>query len=562
MGESQYLSKYSNQLVELMQPVALRANAELYSAEYEEIAKTLEEDVANGKMTAAEAQSIQNKTFSMFMNPYGTTTSGSPLEKMVAIGAIQTGNIDKPSYYTKSYLSLGDEILSWGAGDSLNENILSDRLIGDATYFRNRNANADRGKQATTNDTEEQLKLYRERVGLADNYNTNSQKLNTALLNATTDIADIKSIITDKGWALGEVIVGGITAWLGAKLIGGSIGKIASALLGGGGAAGALTGTALGSALGVAAGVALPIAIAGAVGKLSDYFDKKSVSKNGDKYALENPEDTLAQTNMMYKDMQGTNITNQDYADDYSFWGGAKVLGTGFAELWNTTIGRIGGGDHDTKNYLNIIRNNERQDAYFNGNSGQNLTELLFYVTADKADQLGLFGYTHDDLKETLKAFGYEGSAGVKSLIDSAPDSFWQWAAKTSNGVQITKDHILKDTSFIDSFNRYGLDRVPYDNYIASLHEGEAVLTSSTASELRNLLTEYRANNQSAINLDVAIQNQTVELVNKLNEVITTIRTTNSIGGMMSTASSDQATAVKKLQYSMTHLISTKSALD
>ena len=215
-----------------MQPVALQANKELYSAEYEEIAKILEEQVANGRLTAAEAQSIANKSFGMYMNPYGTMTTGSPLEKYIAIQAYQSGNINKPSYYTNGYLNTSADFLSWGAGDTLAENIISNYLIGDATLYRRYNRNADKGKKTRTNTASEQLALFQQQIGLADNYNTNTQKVDTAILNATTDIAKIKSIITDKGWEIGKVIVGGITTWLGAKLIGGVIGKGIGALSG------------------------------------------------------------------------------------------------------------------------------------------------------------------------------------------------------------------------------------------------------------------------------------------------------------------------------------------
>ena len=105
---------------------------------------------------------------------------------------------------------------------------------------------------------------------------------------------------------------------------------------------------------------------------------------------------------------------------------------------------------------------------------------------------------------------------------------------------------------------RQGLAKVPYDDYPAVLHEGEAVLTSSTANELRNLLSEYRANNQAVITLDTTIQNQTVALVSKLDEVVSAINATGTVGGA-STSAIDQANALSKLQYSMTHLTSTKS---
>ena len=67
--------------------------------------------------------------------------------------------------------------------------------------------------------------------------------------------------------------------------------------------------------------------------------------------------------------------------------------------------------------------------------------------------------------------------------------------------------------------HRQGLDYVPFDNYPALLHEGEAVLTNGTATEVRNLITEYRESQQQQINFDAVIQAQTESLVNKLEEV-------------------------------------------
>lgn len=70
---------------------------------------------------------------------------------------------------------------------------------------------------------------------------------------------------------------------------------------------------------------------------------------------------------------------------------------------------------------------------------------------------------------------------------------------------------------------RVGLDSVPYDNYLANLHEGEAVLTASTANELRGLVTEYRESRNSQINFEAIIQTQTETLVAKLDQVISAI---------------------------------------
>lgn len=548
-----------------MQPVALQANSELYSTEYEEIAKTLEEDVANGRMTASEAQAVQNKTFSMYMNPYGTITTGSPLEKMVTIGAIQTGNTDKPSYYTKNYLSLGDEILSWGAGDSLNENILSDKLIGDATYYRNRNRNADKDKQATTNDVEEQLKLYREKVGLADNYNTNTQKLNTALLNATTDIAEIKSIITDKGWAIGEMIVKGITTYIGAKIIAGTIGK-SLGLMGGtaaGGTGAGILASAGGIALGTIGGVAAILGISTAISDAK--FGKVDAKANKELYDANSP---------LAGNTAATKMLSMSKLDNSIDWENGNPIGNVFGTL-GKTLGEGGrwvgsaftGTEGDNEGYFKNFRaaldmsDNSRDEEY------RKTMTLAWWLLADYGNggsRLSDIGISHSDFINYLKDASSPSVYEAVKHIGESPLYGWRPKDAGGNRVDSLSDAYINNLreEVGEGFHRYGLDKVPYDNYIAHLHEGEAVLTSSTANELRNLLTEYRANNQSAINLDVAIQNQTVELVNKLEEVVVAIRTSTSGGGMTSTSTLDQTNAIQKLQYSMTHLVSTKSALN
>ena len=111
------------------------------------------------------------------------------------------------------------------------------------------------------------------------------------------------------------------------------------------------------------------------------------------------------------------------------------------------------------------------------------------------------------------------------------------------------------------NLHRQGLSEVPYDNYLASLHQGEAVLTASTANELRNLLDEYRSNTHISANLDVVIQQQTVTLCNKLDEVVRAINTSNT--GSFTTAMSEyQARAHNLLRNSMITMTSTKEALN
>lgn len=71
---------------------------------------------------------------------------------------------------------------------------------------------------------------------------------------------------------------------------------------------------------------------------------------------------------------------------------------------------------------------------------------------------------------------------------------------------------------------RKGLNRVPYDNYPALLHEDEAVLTASTANELRTLVSEYRDTKQQSYNFETIIQDQTLTLCNKIDELIRAVQ--------------------------------------
>ena len=105
---------------------------------------------------------------------------------------------------------------------------------------------------------------------------------------------------------------------------------------------------------------------------------------------------------------------------------------------------------------------------------------------------------------------------------------------------------------------RSGLSYVPYDDYPALLHEGEAVITAATANELRNLVDAYRESNNENINFEAAIQNQTTVLVNKLNEVISTIEQINSPFGSSSSVVSEMSKSMSILD-NMKYMRSTKS---
>jgi len=186
---------------------------------------------------------------------------------------------------------------------------------------------------------------------------------------------------------------------------------------------------------------------------------------------------------------------------------------------------------------------------------------LTFAALADSAGLLGsvsskLNGMTRQDLKEEIKFMGGDGvlDAWIPFLDNFGDvDGVKPYPWKSSTEQQKTINYA--------NYHRYGLSNVPYDEYPAVLHEGEAVLTASTANELRNLLDEYRSNSQSIAVIDASINNQTTALLDKLNDVIGAITNINTNNGFTSMATIDQNNARYRLMNSMTHMVSTKDIL-
>lgn len=117
-----------------------------------------------------------------------------------------------------------------------------------------------------------------------------------------------------------------------------------------------------------------------------------------------------------------------------------------------------------------------------------------------------------------------------------------------------SKEYITKamEKYNIESY-RQGINNVPADQ-LAMLHQGEAVLTASTANELRNMTDVYRETTSQTFNLDAIIQNQTSALIIKMDEIIRAITT-----GVSGTQSLTRNTADAKIWDSMIHMESTKA---
>ena len=193
-----------------------------------------------------------------------------------------------------------------------------------------------------------------------------------------------------------------------------------------------------------------------------------------------------------------------------------------------------------------------------NGNNGTTSDLLEAWIATDA-------GAKALSSNENLQSYygGYYGTMNtdtVQQYILSALNSSSGSDAKTY--LKVLKSYGLgwdqlpdaTKTSLIEKFGddvgsyRSGLGYVPYDNYLANLHEGEAVLTASTANELRGLVSEYRESRNSQINFEAIIQTQTETLAAKLDQVISAINDRRMSMASASSYSSTMYTNMREIK--------------
>lgn len=127
------------------------------------------------------------------------------------------------------------------------------------------------------------------------------------------------------------------------------------------------------------------------------------------------------------------------------------------------------------------------------------------------------------------EALGYLNAAGYSP--NSSNKAYKEAIAKIMG--KTYPDGQIKYDEGSETYLRVGTDSIPYDNYPAMLHEGEAVLTASTANELRGLVDEYRATKEDNIKLEKAIQDQTAALVSRLDAIYNKIGNPDSDTSIM-----------------------------
>ena len=173
------------------------------------------------------------------------------------------------------------------------------------------------------------------------------------------------------------------------------------------------------------------------------------------------------------------------------------------------------------------------------------------------SSEFGITDMSTDFLTAMIEHYGLTSASDVMAAVDllKQTDTFLNDGNSSGNG-WVGYDSVTKENLAKFNLHRYGLDTVPYDNYPALLHEGEAVLTASTANTLRSLLDEYQQTSTQAVNFDTIIQTQTSALIAKMEEIIVVL--TNNRGSNF-TSTPEQTNARNILMNSMLHITSTKS---
>ena len=576
VGNSVYATKYIKHIVEDLGPVTQWAdlNLGLQAAKSVGIYDQLREEGYTDKAISEignQVDSIMNNTYEALTS--GTTEVKNTVSDMMSNGADLNDSSEVLAYYLRNlnkYANMGQE--TGNMSPIFAGMMASTGNIGTSAStiqeFNKRNTNVE-NVIGVGEEIKNKTETYGEKAlkDIANDVNQTKKELqDNWIANTFTWYAQIKEMLGH--WfpvletaikTTGTVLVG----WLGTKLVGGLIGKAVSGIAQTVGGSAALNGTAataggtsaLGIAGMIAGGVTLGLGAANVIKMGIESAFKKEDEHNisAEASALKG---TALEGNQAAEILGGMASTDQRENNNF---------GSKFGSAWNTTTRWIGvgtlGWTRDTakinQDDLGFFREKVRLLGGGPTKSGAQdalLAWTLLLASADRLNDIAEFsGITREDLKAMVE------NSGV------APSSWDYYVNNTIKDIGYLPNKTQsEDQTYIDwnklgiEYHRYGLDYVPYDNYPAMLHQGETVLTASTASELRNLLEEYRTINQQSVDFDAIIQNQTTALVYKLDEIIGVIR--NS--GSAFQTSADYVTAVRKLNNSLNHISNTKKMLN
>ena len=369
-------------------------------------------------------------------------------------------------------------------------------------------------------------------------YQTNTERQEITTENAMTALATSKEWMghyTDLVVAAIKGVGTLLTTWLGGKflnlLTGGKLGTWLGGMFTSGEATSAAVGTAAGGGsilATLASGVALGAAtIAGIGAAVNSGVNKQINQSTGDK--LEEFYGTDLEGNTTAAMLSGIGSSDSNLwgnKDSNGFTGFFKTIGGNVASFTNNISTWWSDTADANKKRLNNLKIALDQQSFDEKTKTEYV--LAWALLADSVNELSGLGMSRDELKSWVES--EEGPSVINAMGKIGKAPLYVYQPHDSYDRKI--DSISK--SYLDviaqwNYHRQGLDYVPKDDYPALLHQGEAVLTASTANELRTLVDEYRSTNKQSISFETIIQNQTSSLISKMDEMLQFMRSTTGV---------------------------------
>lgn len=557
-GSNYSSTKYLQDMLESLSPVSRWATNSLGT----QYAKSLGiyEDLINQGYDDDTIGDLYNLTKSVSNDPYAALNSSDSVKRLAVTSALQDGgDLSDVGYITEHVLNSADfwaNQMPEGNQSMLYAGLVkhyTGSSLSASSFNTINNTNADI-EQAITKGNQAASAVDKNAQSKTDAFKNGKNQTNKALQDITVEnFMNELSVVNEWMGNWSKVIVDaiqGIGAIIMTHVVSGVIGKSLGAL---GGSAIGGTGAGLMSGLGIAAGVGLTVGLTTAalvgIGKVTqgEYEGIKSREANNAAEEWANSDDE--ETSKWANNAAMTAAAGGVAASQQQNWFGKTMsnIGGGFSTAWKN----ITSSDYIAKN-REFYKWMEDSGTFSTDASTGLIQRLASYFLYDKADSLdSLDGKIS---KEDLQQIAQEGY-NLKAIQSAANNMVAAgWAPSNKDKKKVTADIDFAAYGAPEGSYRQGLDEVPYDDYPALLHEGEAVLTASTANELRNLVDEYRSTSEQSANFDAIINNQTTTLVNKLEEVITTIK--NPSSALFSSSDRDPYASITS---SMTRLSSTKS---
>lgn len=560
-GSSVFANKYLQEMIDQLGPISEQASTDIgidfakASGYYEQLHAQGISDSTIGHMFYSAKQGVED--------PFKIATSGSIDQKLAFYDVMQNGDLTSTADWAIAGGRAANRMANWTSGEG-NQGALSSAIIASKTSLpysailelNRENPDIDKAESIANQITEI---LDKNADQATKNYSGDKNQTNTTLQETTVENL-ANELAVGKEWMghwtdLLVVAVKGVGKTLATILTAGAIAKGIGALSGLGGLSLPSTG-GLGAALGKAGAIVGAVgAVALGVSALNSWI-RNQTNNNGN--AANNNAGGFAATYSGVVDEKGNTIGDAESA------GTIEAFGQQYGRSENTSKWKAGLWDNGWSNFWGSAGNafnfngyNEDDPADYNNEKWARVwaerkglydDETMSWLAATYAVAMLDAGNGSDIFSDVFGGANIT-TEGLKAFFHKRfDDPEYSHLNKNANDMLQHSVNILANLDLypVGPYRKYsdlswngddmvkwgvyrqGLNTVPYDDYPALLHEGEAVLTASTANELRNLVVEYRESNNIGASLDAIISNQTAILVTKFDEVIRTLQNLNS----------------------------------